>query len=207
VFVPLDFPYTQTLRGTRTEALRGVVSCELSHHKGSSSHTNYFHSQPGVQSWPASCANAYLSCVTDIHMVFITMKKRLNWLCFMRPRLWPVCQKHSYVLRLWEILFLNVLDQHVFPSLSHCCTVKVLIKTKPHLAFLVLSFFLFGMIERFNESMFSITQYCGTHYSNCVSKWCWIFIKYMLEKIQKSWLLNYFTDIWRHFSIIVLNCT
>ncbi|KAG1955664.1 hypothetical protein F2P79_008645, partial [Pimephales promelas] len=39
-------PYTQTLRGTRTEALRGVVSCELSHHKGSSSHTNYFHSQP-----------------------------------------------------------------------------------------------------------------------------------------------------------------
>jgi len=143
VFVPLDSPYTQTLRGTRTEALRGVVSCELSHHKGSSSHTNYFHSQPGVQSWPASCANAYLSCVTDIHMVFITMKKRLNWLCFMRPRLWPVCQKHSYVLRLWEILFLNVLDQHVFPSLSHCCTVKVLIKTKPHLAFLVLSFFSF----------------------------------------------------------------
>ncbi len=82
MFVPLDSPYTQTLRGAHTEALQGVVSSELSHHKGSSSRTNYFHSQPAVQSWPASCANAYLSCVTDIHMVFITMKKRLNCLCF-----------------------------------------------------------------------------------------------------------------------------
>lgn len=51
----------------------------------------------------------------------------------MRPRLWPVCQKHSYVLRLWEILFHNVLDQHVFPSLSHCCTLKVIIKNLNHI--------------------------------------------------------------------------
>lgn len=43
---------------------------------------NYFLSQPGVQSWPESCANAYLSCVTYIHMVFIIIKNRLSSLCF-----------------------------------------------------------------------------------------------------------------------------
>lgn len=43
---------------------------------------NYFLSQSGVQSWPASCANAYLSCVTYIHMVFIIIKNRLSSICF-----------------------------------------------------------------------------------------------------------------------------
>lgn len=130
----------------------------------------------------------------------------------MRPRLWPVCQKHSYVLRLWEILFHNILDQHVFPSLSHCCTVKVLIKTKPHLPFFVLSFFFLEMIERFNESMFSTTQNCGTRYSNCVSKilslWCWIFHQIYVSKNSKVMTIKLFHRYLEvcykgHFSMIV----